>query len=237
MSYYNGPKSVTDGLVLCLDAANPKSYIGSGTAWNDLSGNNNTGTLTNGPTYTSSFGGSIVFDGTNDYASVPTYTQSPTTQLTLSLWTKPSSTTQTNTLMSKWGSSSQANFSWLLFLNWFGTGLYFLVGNSAGTGYSVHSIAHNLSTGSYINYTITYSSGAVNMYMNGNLISSSASANTALKTVATPITIGADWDGGSVDTLLRYYNGNISNVSVYNRALSASEVLNNHNATKGRYLL
>ena len=61
-----GPRIVTDGLVLCLDAGNSKSYPGSGTAWNDLSRNGNNGTL-NGPTFNSADRGSIVFDGTNDY--------------------------------------------------------------------------------------------------------------------------------------------------------------------------
>ena len=66
---YN-PKIITDGLVLCLDAGNTKSYPGSGTSWSDLSGQGNTGTLVNGPTYSSADGGSIVFDGSNDYGSL-----------------------------------------------------------------------------------------------------------------------------------------------------------------------
>ena len=213
----------------------PNGAPGTGTIWTDFSNNGNSGTLTNGPTYSSANGGSLSFDGTNDYISVPSYIQSPNTQLTLNLWTKPNSTTQATTLMSKWGSSSQSNFSWLLFLNWFGSGLHFLVGNASGNNYTEHSIPHNLSTSSYINYTITYNSGLVNMYMNGNLISSSSSAYTTLKTVTTPITIGADWDGGSVDTLLRFYNGNIAQVSIYNRALSAAEVSQNFNALRGRF--
>lgn len=64
-----GPENVTNGLVLALDAGNKLSYPGSGTVWKDLSGNNNNGTLTNGPTFDSNNGGSIVFDGTNDYVS------------------------------------------------------------------------------------------------------------------------------------------------------------------------
>ena len=59
-----------NGLVLCLDAGNTKSYPGSGTAWTDLSGIGNTGTLVNSPAYSSANGGSIVFDGTNDYTSL-----------------------------------------------------------------------------------------------------------------------------------------------------------------------
>ena len=67
MALAHSPRIITDGLVLCLDAGNTKSYPGSGTTWTDLSGNGNNGTLTNGPTYSSDNGGSIVFDGSNDY--------------------------------------------------------------------------------------------------------------------------------------------------------------------------
>jgi hypothetical protein len=63
MSVIGGPDIITDGLVLYLDAANTKSYIGSGTTWKDLSRNSNDGTLTNGPTFDSGNSGSIVFDG------------------------------------------------------------------------------------------------------------------------------------------------------------------------------
>jgi hypothetical protein len=63
MAIFNNPRIITDGLVLALDAGNPKSYPGSGTAWTDLSGNGNTGTLVNGTGYNSGNGGSLVFDG------------------------------------------------------------------------------------------------------------------------------------------------------------------------------
>ena len=70
---YYGPRIVSNGLVLCLDAANKRSYPGTGTTWTDLSGNSNNGTLTNGPTFSAGNMGSILFDGTNDYVgSFPT---------------------------------------------------------------------------------------------------------------------------------------------------------------------
>ena len=74
MAYHNGPTSVRDGLILCLDAANSKSYPGSGTTWTDLSENARTATLTSGPTFSSANGGSILFDGTDDIALVGTST-------------------------------------------------------------------------------------------------------------------------------------------------------------------
>jgi hypothetical protein len=69
MALQHSPRIVTDGLVLCLDAANPKSYPGSGITWGDVSGQNHTGTLTFGPSYSVSNGGTISFDGSNDYVS------------------------------------------------------------------------------------------------------------------------------------------------------------------------
>jgi hypothetical protein len=68
MALFRGPNIVRSGLVLALDAADRNSYRGSGTSWFDLSGNTNTGTLTNGPTFNGGNGGSIVFDGVDDYA-------------------------------------------------------------------------------------------------------------------------------------------------------------------------
>jgi len=64
---YTGPNIVTSGLVLQLDAANTKSYPGSGTTWTDLSGNGNNGTLTNSPTFSSANGGIFTFNGTNQF--------------------------------------------------------------------------------------------------------------------------------------------------------------------------
>ena len=69
MSLSHSPLIVRDGLVLCLDAANPRSYPKSGTTWSDLAGANN-GTLTNGPTFDADDKGGIVFDGTNDYVNL-----------------------------------------------------------------------------------------------------------------------------------------------------------------------
>ena len=70
MSGNVAPNVVTNGLVVCLDGANLYSYPSSGTLWSDLTGNRNNFTLINGPTYDTSNGGSILFDGVNDYANI-----------------------------------------------------------------------------------------------------------------------------------------------------------------------
>jgi hypothetical protein len=77
MSTFYSPNIATNGLAVCLDAGNLRSYPGSGTAWYDLSGNGRTGTLTNGPTFNSSNGGGIEFDGDNDRVSFSSFSYTP----------------------------------------------------------------------------------------------------------------------------------------------------------------
>jgi len=89
--FSHSPKIVTDGLVLALDAGNTKSYPGSGTTWFDRSGNARNGTLTNGPTFSSANGGSIVFDGVDDYVSCGNPSIFQINQGTISAWVKTSS--------------------------------------------------------------------------------------------------------------------------------------------------
>ncbi len=199
----------------------------------DISGNGNNANLTN---VAFDSGGYYFTTAGINYLNTGIVTLPSNTQLTIDVWTKPTNTTQTKTLLSKWGSGSQSNFCFLLFLNWFAQGnLYFLVGNSAGTNYSTHGITHGLSTSSYINYTVTYDNGVVKMYKNGVLSLSETSANTALKSVSTAITVGADYDGGNPDTLTRHYDGIIPNVKLYSRPLSDVEVLQNFNANRATY--
>ena len=90
-----GPNIVTDSIVLTIDAGNRNSYIGSGTNWNDLSGNASNGTLTNGPTFNSSNIGSIVFDGVDDFVTGTNVVIS--SQATLLVWFKTS-----NAQVNKW---------------------------------------------------------------------------------------------------------------------------------------
>ena len=95
MAFNYSPKISTDGLVLCLDAANTKSYPGSGTVWSDLSRGGNNGTLTNGPTFNSGNGGSIVFDGVNDYVDCGVSNISLPINITLISWIYQSTITGT----------------------------------------------------------------------------------------------------------------------------------------------
>ena len=86
MGFYRGPKIITEGLSFYLDAANPKSYPGTGTSWKDLSNSGGNGTLTNGPTFDSGNKGSIDFDGTDDYITLSSSLIPSTDDWTWSCW-------------------------------------------------------------------------------------------------------------------------------------------------------
>jgi hypothetical protein len=233
--YYTGfqlesgsePKSFTPSSVSTINT------IAAGSGLLDISGNNVNANLTN--VAFDSAGYYFTTAGSN-YINTGITTLPSNTQLTIDVWTKPTSTTQQKTLVSKWGSSAQFNFCFLLFLNWFAQGnIYFLVGSANGDGYSNHSIPHNLSTSAYSNFTIVYDNGNISWYRNGIFIQTETNGNQRLRSVNTPITIGADYDGGNPDTLTRNYDGTIPNVRLYSRPLTASEVLQNFNATRATY--
>jgi hypothetical protein len=88
MAYSDGPKIVTNGLVLALDAADRNSYPGSGTTWRDISGNNYSGSLINGTSFNSSNGGVFSFDGVDDYLSLPNMNYSTSSNTTIEILMK-----------------------------------------------------------------------------------------------------------------------------------------------------
>ncbi len=218
MSLSHSPLIVRDGLVLCLDAANPRSYPKSGTTWSDLKGSNN-GTLTNmdASNFSAGNGGSLVFDGSNEY--VPTNFLPPvgTNPRTVSIWYK-SDVTQNKNLLG-WGSnSSMALWDVLLHNGKVGVHLY-QSGNEAGVTYT-----NNI----WQNIVFTYTHPTIKSYMDG-VYRTSFTGNGINTGSAFNLNIAK----GNYNYF--YFDGSISNVSIYNRALTASEVLQNYNATRGRY--
>ena len=230
---YN-PRIVTDGLVLCLDAANKRSYPGSGTTWTDKVGGND-GTLTNGPTFSSDNGGSVVFDGANDYINVGNNSDLQiTSEITLSAWIKGSP--QSNKGIAGKYSAGAGQRGYLIATQqaspnnkiiWY----YQRATSPFNAGDSVTSSLNVLdSNWHFILCTFTPSVSA-KIYIDGELNVTdtvdiqSASANNSTR-----------FDIGTHDQSTGYsFIGNISNVSVYNRALTAKEILQNYEATKGRY--
>ena len=222
MAGNNGPKIVTRGLVLALDAADKKSYSGSGTAWNDLSGNNYHGTLTNGPTFNSANGGVIVFDGTNDYINGASISSLFTGDITAEAWIKITA------LSGDWVriiGTSKTDGSDRTFGLWYdlsGSILWQRFG-----GVTLYPADPKLTTGSWAYVAATTSGSSHVIYLNGISIAT-VSAGGPFTNSGQPITIG--YAGFHA-----YTNSNISNVRLYTRGLSAAEIQQNFNATRGRF--
>ena len=247
---YNN-RIVTDGLVLCLDAASKRSYPGTGTTWTDLKGVNN-GTLTNGPTFDSANGGSIVFDGSNDQV-IGTNSEllsfgdgSSDSPFSLSCWVylnvnAPSSALP---LISKYRSydpfRGEYNFSVIS-----GNKLMIQCLDGTTTIRCRRQSVDSLSANRWYNLASTYNgnssdSGFV-LYLNGEVLQSSAfgqdGSYVAMQRASDPseLTIGAVLDEGNA-FYQGYFNGKVSQASVYNRALSADEIRRNYLSTKERFV-
>jgi len=223
---YYGPRIVSNGLVLCLDAANKNSYPGTGTTWSDLSGNSNNGTLTNGPTFNATNMGSIVFDGTNDYIYRSSLSNFNSSTYTILLWGKFVSVSSSGVLFNLGRSSGDADTEAQLYYSnsrlvyWdFAGSIAFNFIQSSGT----------LSTNVYQYLGFTKNSTNGTFYINGYSSGTGTAAFDA-NISTNDFTIGAD-----IRDSINYVNGNISQFLIYNRVLTASEVLQNYNATKSRF--
>ena len=228
MAFYYSPKIVTDGLVLYLDAANPNSYVSGSTTWRDISRGGNNGTLINGPTYSSLNGGSIVFDGINEYGSVIS-NQVITNDFTFTVWAKRDGDTST-TIGGMFGNHNHIELS--------GANIFFrnsstVVSIAAGNGVTrpAFQISIPRLNTEWNFYVIRYSGTTFQLYFNGILLDSrTAVVVQSLNSNRYGIGIWA------LSYLPEYYlNGKISQCSSYNRALSPDEILQNYNATKSRF--
>ena len=231
MAGSTGPDIVTDGLVLSLDAANKKSYPGSGTVITDLSGNAINGTLTNGPTFDSGNVGTINFDGTNDYVDMDrdtNYDFVRTDSFTLSGWFNITQADANAAIVGKWGTNSNSTGGYMIWAGGSGgTNLLFSVANGGSTAASTTAITHTFGTWNYIT-GIYYSNTKLEIYKNGTL-SQTANYTGDINNPAVNFTIGKA-DYGS-----QTFTGKSAIVTVHNKALTSTEILQNYNATKSRF--
>ena len=253
---YN-PRTVTDGLVLALDAGNTKSYPGIGTDWFDLSGNGNDGTLTNGPGYS---GDAIQFDGSDEAVILgdilDDVTCGPDKKFSISVWAKYNSLSLVNngTLITKSGDSNLSeNQRQYIFLvrnpsNAFGSQqlefvAYFDLGVSSYTGY--RTVGATIETGKWYNFVISYdgsidNAGRYSLFIDGVSypITISFTVGGSLGDIQNGnarLAIGAQVGENVSNSPISVIDGKIANVSIYNRTLSASEVKQNFNALRGRF--
>ena len=215
------------GLILALDAANTKSYPGSGTTWTDISANGRVGTLTNGPTYNSANSGSITFTAASSNSVLLTGSTA-VSQATFTVWLRRngSQNDYAGILFTRGGVSSSISglsfFSTVnnLAYNW----------NNAVASYSFNS-GLTVPDGVWCMAALSLTSAAATLYLcQSSGITSATNTLAHASTTFDGLKLG--WDGTASS---RYMNGSIASAHLYNRALSASEIQQNFNALRGRF--
>jgi len=251
MSFHHSPKIVTNGLILCLDAANKKSYSGSGTVFSDLTNNGYNGTLVNTPTFSLSNGGFFSLNGTNNRIDLSsafnTFGAGLGNGFTTSFWLK--TTTQTNSRL--FGTINTGNnLIWVISFN---RGVGFRDNASIGaTQFYIRSQTSNLFLVGYILtniydgmwHNLVWQCTApvttnYNIYVDGNIVpitynNTDRQAPDTFANFNYPLAIGAENARG---VLQNYGAFDMAQALFYNRGLNSVEILQNYNAIKGRFNL
>jgi len=219
---YN-PRIVTNNLTSYLDAGNPRSYSGSGITVNGLIGGIG-GTLVNGIGFSSSNSGTFVLDGTNDYINEDTTSFDLTGDLSAEVWFNLSATANDWVRVIGKGDASNRTFGF-----WYNTpAAAFLYQRFAASGNVSGNYSISIQTNTWYHVIVTSSGSTHKIYLNGLDIQTQTGAGPFLSSSST-LKVGY----GEIHT---YHNGRIGLYRIYNRALTAQEVLQNYNATKMRYV-
>ncbi len=236
-----GPDIIEDGLVLCLDAGNKLSYPGAGTTWTDLVGSNN-GTLNNmtegglSGSFNSENGGSLSFDGSNEYIQLGDLSSTEGVDgLTVSAWvfidqfssaadaffSRDASAGSRGWYLGSW---NHANTGGLNIVRW-------LMSTNGSSNDALNTSELLVNTWYYV--TGTWDNSKMKIYINDSLNNSINTSNTSSPTpnLSESLRIGLRLAGGS-----NYFNGSLALGQIYNRALAADEIRQNYEATVGRYI-
>jgi len=217
---YNNENIVRNGLIMYLDAGISNSYPGSGTTWTNLSGDGYNGVLTNGPTYNTSVGGNIFFDGTDDYVDIGTNVYNMGIR-------------RHATFMG-WMTSLSAGGGAYLLSDWNGLGMTLRFNNTSSTDFYVYgdnrrvTVSYTFTPGTWYHITGVMDGANMYTYING-LLGGSQILGEDIGSSPSTLKIGPRGDGVAMS------NQRVGNVLIYNRALSASEVLQNFNSNRRRF--
>jgi hypothetical protein len=224
MACNSGPDIIEDGLVLCLDAANINSYPKSGATWSDLAGSNN-GTLINDPIFDSANGGSIHFDGANEYVNLG----SPSNIFSGIFGSNKIS-------IGGWFKVSEPSPSYQRIVFDSGTSEVVQIDMASG-GIALYLGGPNTrisrvepTADEWFHFLGTYNGSSMIGYFNGSKYTESSGLSSNISSSDNGSTMIAKYPGGGYQ-----FYGRVSNFSIYNRALTADEIRRNYEATVGRY--
>lgn len=234
------PRIVTDGIILCLDAGNRESYVSGSTVWRDLLDSSISGSLVLSPTHSDSNLGNITLNGTSQYinfGAVPKLQFTNTQPFSISAWFRWTASL----------TSQRALYSYALSG---GRGYYITVDDTGtvntngvifdyydGTAFrGIQTTNNSITKSTWTNITCTSdatnTSAGMKIYLNGSLATTSNRAGVGSPASINYATLNAQVGGRSGGSI---FDGNVSQISIYNRELSAAEVLQNYNALRSRY--
>jgi len=216
---------VTNGLVLSLDATDSSSYPSSGSTWHDLSENSINHTLAN-TTYSSTFGGDLLFDGSSSYGIAPENSALNSQTFTIDVIVSPASLSQNGF----WFEKGTVNTQYSLFMQ--GSNIVFRGHTGSVVNFVVVPSATYMTANNWYHVVGTFISGQQRLYINGSQVGTGSVSGT-ISTNANGTSVGVY--GGFSGSRSYWYNGKISSVKVYNKALTESEVKQNFNAIRQRY--
>jgi len=241
-------KIVTNGLILALDAADRNSYVSGSTTWNDVSGNSNSGSLVNGPTFNSTNGGGVVFDGTNDYSNLPITFANVSSSTCIFNLSFSSVSTAIRGIMG-YGNTT-ANYGCYVRLASSGDGIP-SAGNARlqfrvlDTDVSINNTIYgstNIAANRNYNIAFVMLPSSYKLYINGvedtllvfGGLNNGKWVGNGLTATNTAIALGSQFYNNAYTS---YFAGTLYTTQIYNRALSATEIQQNYNAQKSRFNL
>ena len=218
MGAFGGPDIITDGLVFSVDAGSERSYSGSGTTWKNLGSSGSDVTLTNGPAFNAANGGYFEFDGTDDYAYSTDNSFDITGNVTINSWIRHDGT---GSVVGNYMSNS-ANSGYRMRRNGAnGSNLWLYASGNAVSGGAIYDDIWYMVTG-------VFSSTGLRAYINGVLVGSNTTTYSS--------SFGGSFFIGSYSGVTEIFGGDIASAQVYSSALTASEILQNYNAQKNRFI-
>ena len=225
MGLFHSPSIVSSNIALALDPANSKCYVGSGVTIRDLLGISSSGTLLNGPTYSSNFGGYLNYDGANDYTTIPHSSAiNLTDNITVSMWCRMNDLAYDYYPLSKMSGLNGYEFGFSA-----ASGkMYLGIRNNAGDGFKAATASTTVNRGIWTHYTGTKSGTGVSIFING--VYSGGLALTYIGSLSNSVAFSLGSANGS------YYTPcDISQVLLYSRKLTDEEIEQNYDATRKRY--
>ena len=226
MAYFSGPNIITDGLVFAVDAGSTRSYPGSGTTGTDLISSESI-TLNNGVGFSTDKGGTWTFDGSDDYIQTSFGQNIVSTGFSVNFWFNV--TGNATCFFMQMYVSADVNTVFRVERNSIGANSIEFGHSPNGSGGMSELTSTNFPNDVWQSCTIAYNGSTKYIYRNGVLDTSVSSSDVYFYTGAI-LRIAARQDG----TLLPI-NGKMPSVKVYNKALSAAEILQNYNAQKTRF--